>query len=89
MTDLIRLRADALEWREIDGEVVALDLRRQTYLAVNEGGTVVWPALAAGTTLEELVSRMVDAFEVDPARAAVDINAFVAELTQLGLIEGE
>ena len=35
-----------LDWREVEGELVALDLRESRYLAVNRTGQVLWAALA-------------------------------------------
>ena len=50
MTEPLRVRADALEWREVDGEIVALDLRRSVYLAINPSGALLWPALVEGAS---------------------------------------
>ena len=83
----LRLRVGAVEWREVDGEVVALDLTSSSYLAVNPSGAVLWPALDAGTTREMLVSRLVEAFEIPQGQASRDVDAFLSELRRLGLLE--
>ena len=54
----LRIRSRELEWREIEGEIVAVDLEKSTYLGLNETGTVLWAALAQGATLEELAARL-------------------------------
>lgn len=84
---LLRLRTGALDWREIDGEVVALDSASSIYFAANPTGTLLWRELAKGTTRETLVSRLSTEFqlELDAARAAVD--AFLAQLADQGLLE--
>ena len=84
----VRLRAEALDWREIDGEVVALARKDSTYLSVNRCGTALWPALARGATVDELVQILLERFEVEPARARADVEAFLDSLDQRGLIEG-
>ena len=90
MTDTseqLRLRPTALEWREIEGEVVAVDLQKSVYLAANRSGAALWPALAQGTTRDALVSRLVDEYRLDPERAAADVDAFLGALAEQGLLE--
>jgi hypothetical protein len=92
MTDAsehLKLRPTALEWREIEGEVVAVDLQKSVYLAANRSGAVLWPALAEGTTRAELVTRLADQFDLDRDRAAADVDAFVGALAEQGLLENE
>jgi Coenzyme PQQ synthesis protein D (PqqD) len=83
----MRIRADILEWREVEGEVVALDLRKNTYLAVNRTGATIWPELVSGTDREKLVRRLTQAFDVSEERAAADLDAFLAELAEQDLLE--
>lgn len=87
MTGNVRLRSDALEWREVEGEIVAVDLRRSTYFAVNQTGTTIWPALSAGATRRELAARLTDAFGIEHARAEQDLDAFLAMLRSRGLLQ--
>ena len=83
----IRLRADALEWREVEGEVVALDMREDLYLAVNRTGALLWAELTSGATPERLTSLLVERFELDRERAVADTEAFLSNLAQRDLLE--
>ena len=83
----MRIRADVLEWREVEGEVVALDLRSNTYLAVNRTGAAIWPALMSGADRAELVRRLTQRFGVAEERAAADLDVFLAELAEQDLLE--
>jgi Coenzyme PQQ synthesis protein D (PqqD) len=85
MTEL-RLKDEDLHWREIDGEVIALEARGSTYLAANGAGTLLWRALAAGCTREELADELVRAYGIDRERAAVDADRFVDSLAAQGLL---
>jgi hypothetical protein len=87
--DELRLRSDQLEWREVEGEVVALDLRRLVYVAVNRTGALLWPELVVGTTKTALVARLVDAFDLDHVAATVDVEAFLTSLEEQDLLERE
>ena len=85
----MQLRDTDLEWREVEGELVALDLRESRYLAVNHTGQALWAALADGATRDELIERLVEAFGIDRARAAADVNAFTDELESRDLLVRE
>jgi Coenzyme PQQ synthesis protein D (PqqD) len=84
----LQLRLEGLHWVEADGEVVALDDRSMQYLSANPVGALIWRALADGTTRDELVRRVVAAFEVEETTAAADVDTFLAELNRLGLLDG-
>ena len=61
--DFLRLRDADLDWREVDREVVALDLRESRYLAINRAGQVLWAALAEGATRDDLMFASGEATE--------------------------
>lgn len=83
-----RLRGDALDWRIIEGEIVALDLLTSTYLAVNRSGARLWPLIVQGTDREALVERLVSDYGVATAQATADVGAFLDLLSERGLLEG-
>src|SRR4051794_33969635 len=58
----------------LEGQVLALDGSTRVYLSVNRTGTVLWPALAAGATREELLARLVERFDVGDDAAARDLD---------------
>jgi hypothetical protein len=83
----VQIRHGVVEWREVEGEIVALDLRTNTYLAVNRTGAALWPALVSGADREELLSRLVDAFDVTAEQAAADLDEFLAQLAAQDILE--
>ena len=87
MSAKVKLRADGMPWREVEGEVVALDLETSSYFAVNRTGAALWPALRQGATRGELIARLSDSFGVDHATAAEDVEVFLAGLREHGLLE--
>jgi coenzyme PQQ synthesis protein D (PqqD) len=84
----LKLRDTDVHWREIDGEIIALEARGSTYVAANGAGTLLWRSLAAGTTAEQLADELVHAYGIEPERAAADADAFVAQLRAQGLLAG-
>jgi len=87
VTVQIRLRTDGLTWREIDDELVVLDVVQSNYLATNEAGRLLWRSLASGTTRDELVRELSDAFELEPETATTDVDRFLAELRAQALLD--
>ena len=85
----LRLREADLDWREVEGELVALDLRESRYLAINHTGQVLWAALAEGSTEDGLIERLIEAFGIEPGQAAADVAAFATELDSRGLLVSE
>ena len=86
MTEL-RLRGDDLAWRTVDDEMIAIDVRDSTYLTANDSGALIWAALAAGTTGDELASKLVDAYGIDADTAAADVERFLTDLRERGLLD--
>ena len=82
----LRLRTDDLDWRELEGEIVALDLREAEYFAVNRTGTLLWRAIAGGASRPELVALLVDEFGLTETAAAEDVERFVTDLEHRRLV---
>ena len=78
-TRTIRVRDGAAVWRRIDDETVILALDTSMYLGLNETGTELWPHLLEGATRRDLVTRLMDAFEVDDERATADVDSFIQQ----------
>lgn len=87
MNETVRLRDELIEWREIDGEIVALDRGAGEYLAVTGSGAVLWPLVVAGTTAEALAEALTARFDVERTTAGRDVERFVAALAERGLLE--
>lgn len=83
---LLRLREDGLSWRALEGEVIALDLSESLYLSANASGALLWQALARGATRAELEATLVDAYAIEPERARADVDAFLADAEERGLL---
>jgi hypothetical protein len=80
------LSRDAVEWRRIEGEVIAIDLGRSVYLAVNGSGALLWELLAQGATRATLVDRLVETFGIEEHRAEEDVDRFLTELERRRLL---
>ena len=84
---VLRLRAEGLEWRALDADIVALDLQRAEYVHVNRSGAELWRLLAAGTTRAQLVRHLSETYGLSEAQASADVDAFLAGLYAQRLLE--
>ena len=85
----LALRPDAVDWRRVGDEVIAIERDTSTYLATNETGSALWQSLARGTTLRELVDLIVGRYGVSVSRATADVEQFLAALESRGLLVSE
>ncbi|NED99593.1 PqqD family protein [Phytoactinopolyspora halotolerans] len=83
----MKLRTESVSWREIDGEMVILDLESSTYMKTNESGSTLIRMLVEERSMDELVQSLVDAYDVPAEEASEDAGAFVAMLRERNLLE--
>lgn len=69
--------------RVIDGKAVVITIDHNQVHVFNGVGTRVWE-LADGRSLDAIVDAIVDEFEVERARARLDVCAFAERLLAVG-----
>ena len=79
--------------REIAGETIlipsgAAAKKFNGLITVNELGTFIWGVLSEEVSIDTLVERITDAYEVEADVARADALAFLEELRQVGALEG-
>lgn len=80
--------ADTTTWREVDGEIIALDIGQSMYFSIGGFGSVLWPRLVSGASSQELIDVITSTFpEVTPSVAATDVGEFIDSCLDSGLIE--
>lgn len=82
----MRLRSNDVTWREIDGEMVVLDLASSTYLTSNHTGTLLLRLLVQDCSHAELASALVDEYGISDQRADADVLVFTNLLHDHGLL---
>jgi len=83
----LKLRKTDLQWRAVEGEVVALDLRGSQYLGINDSGAVLWDMLAAGTTRAALANHLAASYDLDLETAELHADAFLDQLRAQDLLD--
>ncbi len=84
---VLRLRSNELTWREVDGEIIALDLTSSLYFTANRTGTLLWSRLVDGAKLDELTALLTEQFDLSAADARRDASSFIALLDSHSLLE--
>jgi len=74
-------------FQEVEGEAVLLSLDEGFYYGLDELGTRVWNFINEDLELDQMVDRIVEEYEVEPGQAREDIEKFLAELEESGLIQ--
>ncbi|MGI8904715.1 MAG: PqqD family protein [Solirubrobacteraceae bacterium] len=86
---ILRLHDESLDWRAVEGEVLALDLGSSEYLGVNRSGAVLWRELASGSSRAGLIERLMAETRIETSRAEDDVDRFLAQLRARGLLGEE
>jgi hypothetical protein len=71
---------------EVEGEVVVLQLRTGTYFGVDGVAAFLWRLLQEPTTVESLRSAVINEYAVSPETAEQDIDRFLRDLIDAGLV---
>ena len=70
----------------IDGETIVIHLATGTYYSLRGSGSVIWNAIASGTTRDLIVAELEGAYEAPSGEIATATDAFLSELEAEQLI---
>ena len=82
-----RLRDNAISWRDVEQEVIVLDLESGDYFSFLGSARTIWLALSGGSSLDEAAALLVETYGIGHGDAASDVVEFVANLERRGFIE--
>ena len=85
MSDIVKLR-EGVEWRQVEREILALDTNSSTFFNTNSAGALLWSALSAGRTREQLADALVSEYKIDSQTAQRDVDAFISVLARHSLL---
>ena len=74
---------------ELSGETVILDIPSGQYFALSEIETTIWKLLETPSTLANVCGRLMDEYDVEPARCEADVSSLLDQLAERGLITFE
>ena len=79
-------------YREIAGEFVLVPIHHRagevdSIYVLNETGAVVWEQVDGIRTLDDIISSMVDEFDVDRKTLIADLMVYIGEMVVSGALE--
>ena len=71
----------------VGSEMVLLDYGRGIYYGLNGVGARVWQLLAGGATVDEVIDRLTDEYDVARATLETDVAALLRDLEAKELVD--
>ncbi len=79
-------RSQSAMARQVDDELVILDVPSGQFFALNDVGMLIWDRLEEECSYDQLVDAVVADYEVDRVDAADDVSELVGQLIDAGLV---
>lgn len=79
-------RNPAVSFTRVDADLVVYHAGTDTYLVLNETAGAVFEAMDGVLTVDDLTRLLVDRFDVDQARARLDVEELLTTLGSRGLV---
>ena len=73
-------------WRHVDDGLVIVDPNSGQMRVFNEVGGKIWQQFVDGTPYHQIHAFLMNTYDLDAAQATVDLDQFIAELTQRELL---
>lgn len=73
--------------RSVLEEAVMLNLETERYTGIDEVGRDMLDAIAQAANISEGIDALVEIYEVERSIIAADVDTFLAELVERGLVE--
>jgi len=73
-------------YRVIEGEAVVVDLESSMLYSLNSIGTLIWEMSDGRTSIEKIVNKICEEFEVEREVAKKDCFEFVQDFADKGLL---
>jgi hypothetical protein len=73
-------------WRELEGEVVILNLATGFYYGLEGAGNDMWRLLVEHGSTEKVLEVMASDYDVDTDQLACDLHALVADLARKSIV---
>lgn len=75
-------------YSNVDNEVVIMSLSEDQYISLNEVGSRIWELISESPqSIDELVSKLLQEYDVEEATCRVEVTGFIEELMARNLIE--
>jgi hypothetical protein len=73
-------------FRQVENEGILMHIPSGTYYSLNETSILFWEAIVQQQALEPIVDKIMDEYDVDRNQLLTDLQAFIKDLSDFGLI---
>ena len=77
---------DKVVWRNINGEMIILNLDMGHYYGLNKTGALIWSLLCENKDSEEIIDRVVGKYSISREKAKEDVAALIMLLKNESLL---
>lgn len=78
---------DGIVHRDLQGELVLLNLNTGVYFGLDHVGTKIWHLLQEGRSLRSVLDILVKEYDVAETKCREDLLALVTQMREKGLVE--
>ena len=75
-----------ISWRDINGELILLNIKTGGYFTLNDTARIVWLAIMEGKYIDYMVKQIKQDFQEEEAIIISDINKFIVSMRESSLI---
>lgn len=86
MNTVYPTRSKQVAARMLGGEMMIMSPTDASLFNLNDVGSVIWNAADGRTSLDDIVARLCDEFEVTPEAARHDAEVFLEEMAAHGIM---
>lgn len=72
--------------RQVDDEIVILDVTSGQYFGLNDVGATIWEHLSDDCDRDDLIAVVLVTYDVSREQASLDVDELVQQLVDAGLI---
>lgn len=77
---------DNYSWRDVNNELVVLNLQSGEYFTFNNVGRLIWLSVNDGKTVDEITRSVMEQYATTEEKAVADVKAFIGNLLSEGLL---
>jgi hypothetical protein len=86
-SEWFQIDSNAAVWREVDGEVLVLELATAIYLTLNGSAWLLWNQLVDGATAADLAALLIKEYEIASELADTDVRTYLDGLLARSLLK--
>ncbi len=72
---------------DLGGETAMLDMKEGIYYGLNEMGTVIWEYIQKPITIQEIMDKIREEYDVDEETCYIDLTELIKQMLENKLVE--